>query len=540
MKKCKRKQGGIFLLLIKYYVIFTVIVMICGIIISSVSNLTLEKTYTFSLGLSDKEKVILNEEIFNKLNIKKIAGIDGVIEILDENNNIIFNSNKNHNKDSYTERELDFIPNYDSYNNDISIYEFVNENNEEYKLLISNKYTFDEYGDAYYDKQNSWFKILDSNLNVFYDSTGNSNESSRYTEKELGYLTQNYPSDYTLSKYTYTNNEGKNRIAIIKEKNIDYNIFYKKIDKLMNFSLLSFLLACIICIIVFGILLKKKVQAPLNKLNGAMHLLSEGKNNEPLSYSGPKEFVDICNSFNVMVNKLESSELERNKLIKDKHSMLADISHDLKTPITTIQGYAKALADGVISEEEYKKYFNIIYSKSKKLTELINIFYEYSKLEHPDFKLVFETVDLSEYLRAYVASKYEEILDNGFNIEVDIPEKLLEFKLDKVQFQRVLDNILGNSMKHNPPGTEIYVELKEVNNNYKIIIADNGTGIPKEIRDNIFSAFIVGDESRNTKQGSGLGLAITKTVVEMHGGSIKLKSSSDSKYVTVFEINLIK
>ena len=178
MKKCKRKQGGIFLLLIKYY------------------------------------------EIFNKLNIKKIAGIDGVIKILDENNNIIFNSNKNHNKDSYTERELDFIPNYDSYNNDISIYEFVNENNEEYKLLISNKYTFDEYGDAYYDKQNSWFKILDSNLNVFYDSTGNSNESSRYTEKELGYLTQNYPSDYTLSKYTYTNNEGKNRIAIIKEKNI--------------------------------------------------------------------------------------------------------------------------------------------------------------------------------------------------------------------------------------------------------------------------------------------------------------------------------
>ena len=174
--------------------------MICGIIISSVSNLILEKTYTFSLGLSDKEKVILNEEIFNKLNIKKIAGIDGVIEILDENNNIIFNSNKNHNKDSYTERELDFIPNYDSYNNDISIYEFVNENNEEYKLLISNKYTFDEYGDAYYDKQNSWFKILDSNLNVFYDSTGNSNESSRYTEKELGYLTQNYPSDYTLSK----------------------------------------------------------------------------------------------------------------------------------------------------------------------------------------------------------------------------------------------------------------------------------------------------------------------------------------------------
>lgn len=186
MKKCKRKQGGIFLLLIKYYVIFTVIVMVCGIIISSIANLILEKTYTFSLGLTDKEKVILSEENFNKLNIKKIAGINGVVEILDENNNIIFNSNKNDNKDSYTKREVDFIPNYNCYNNDISIHEFVNENNEEYKLLISNKYAFDEYGDVYYDQQNSWFKILDSDLNVFYDSTGKSNANSKYTEKELG------------------------------------------------------------------------------------------------------------------------------------------------------------------------------------------------------------------------------------------------------------------------------------------------------------------------------------------------------------------
>lgn len=540
MKKCKRKQHGIFLLLIKYYVIFTIIVMVCGVAISCIANLILEKTSNFSLVISDEQKLILSEENFNKLNVKEIAGVDGVIEILDENNNIIYNSNKNHNKDSYTERELSFIPTYDCCNNDTTVYEFFNENNEKYKLLISNEYTYDEYGDIYYDRNNSWFKILDSDLNVFYDSRGNGKDNSKYTEKELGYLTQDYPRDYTLTKYTYINNEGKNRTVVIKEKNIDYNSFYKKIDKLMNFSLLAFLAACVICIVVFGILLKKKVQAPLYKLNGAMHLLSEGKNNEPLTYSGPKEFVDICNSFNVMVNKLESSELERNKLIKDKHSMLADISHDLKTPITTIQGYAKALADGVISEDEYKKYFNIIYSKSKKLTDLINIFYEYSKLEHPDFKLVFETVDLSEYLRAYVASKYEEILDNGFNIEVNIPEKLLEFKLDKVQFQRVLDNILGNIIKHNPSGTEIYVELKECKGKYKIIIADNGVGIPKEIRDNIFSAFIVGDESRNTKQGSGLGLAITKTIVDMHGGSIRLKPQSDNKYVTVFEINLIK
>lgn len=122
---------------------------------------------------------------------------------------------------------------------------------------------------------------------------------------------------------------------------------------------------------------------------------------------------------------------------------------------------------------------------------------------------------------------------------MDIPEEILECKIDTVQFQRVLDNLLGNSMKHNPVGTKIYVSLSVVKNKYRIIIADNGVGIPKEISENIFSPFIVGDESRNTKQGSGLGLAIVKTIVEKHGGKIKLNTSDkflNGEYTTIFEI----
>ena len=115
----------------------------------------------------------------------------------------------------------------------------------------------------------------------------------------------------------------------------------------------------------------------------------------------------------------------------------------------------------------------------------------------------------------------------------------MECRIDKIQFQRVLDNLLGNSIKHNTVGTKIYVNLSIVGEKYKIIIADNGVGISKEIRSNIFSPFIVGDESRNTNQGSGLGLAITKTIVEMHGGIIKLGKPLNNKYKTVFEIDLI-
>ena len=241
-----------------------------------------------------------------------------------------------------------------------------------------------------------------------------------------------------------------------------------------------------------------------------------------------------------MISKLEDSENQRKKLMNDKERMMADISHDLKTPITSIQGYAKALSDGIIPEGDKDKYIKIIYEKSKKLTDLINIFHEYSKLEHPDFTLTFEKVDLSEYLRAYIALKYEDIVENGFDIEVDIPEEEVEVKIDKVQLQRVFDNILGNSIKHNEKGTNIYVSLEERGDVCEIIIADDGKGVPKEIADNIFEAFTVGDESRNSKQGSGLGLAIAKAIVDLHGGTIELEPEPLNEFSTEFKIILKK
>lgn len=536
MKNYKKKRGSIFLLLLKNYIFYSIVIMITWVIINSIVSMVFDKKYNFGLGLSVDDKKLLVEEAFDKLNVKSIAGRNGEIEILNENNDIIYSSSNN--KDKYTESELNFIQNYEGEYIYTGIYDFKGEDNNDYKIIISTPYDINENGESYYNIDKGWFKVLDSNLNVVYHLGDNSDNINSYTEEELGYITGDYPKEYYLTKYTYVNKNGENRTAIIKSKKVNEEVLYESFDKLNNISFGLFFIACIICTIIFGLFLKKKVQKPLNKLNRAMQLLSEGKNNEEIIYSGPKEFVEICESFNVMVNKLESSELERNKLIKDKQSMLADISHDLKTPITTIQGYSKALADGVISPAEYEKYFNIIYSKANRLTELINIFYEYSKLEHPSFKLALEEVDLAEYLREYIAIKYEDILENGFSIEVDIPEKVMECKIDKVQFQRVLDNILGNAMKHNPVGTEIYVALSNEKGSYKIIIADNGVGIPQDIVNYIFSPFTVGDESRNTKQGSGLGLAITKTIVEMHNGTIKLNKSLQRMYKTVFEIEI--
>ena len=541
MKKYKKanRRGSIFSLLINNYILFTVIIIISAILINNVSNYLIFGDYDATLGLTKKYQNYLKEEKFNKLNLKEITGEDGTIEILDENYNLIYSLGKDINKEKYNEDEINAIPNYRKDDTYLNIYDYYSENGESYKLIIAESYYSEGVISNSLKSTSKWFKVLDKNLNVILESD-NAPAKKNYTEKEIIYMRGYYNNGLFIEKYQYINNDGIKRTAIIKSRELYTNSFFKKMNILTKIDFVVFGIAYIILVVIFVFVLRSKFYEPLEKLNKAMELLTEGKRKKPVDYSGPREFVDICDRFNIMVSKLEDSENQRKKLMNDKERMMADISHDLKTPITSIQGYAKALSDGIIADEDKDKYIKIIYEKSKKLTELINIFHEYSKLEHPDFNLIFEKVDLSEYLRAYIALKYEDIVESGFNIEVDIPEEEMEIKIDKVQLQRVFDNILGNSIKHNEKGTNIYVSLKEKNDIYEIIIADDGKGISKDIANNIFEAFTVGDESRNSKQGSGLGLAIAKTIVDLHGGTIELEPEPLKKFSTQFKIILKK
>lgn len=542
LKKSKKEnsKGSIFSLLINNYILFTVIIIISAILISSVSNYFIFGNYDATLGLTEKYQNYLKEEKFNKLNLKEITGEEGSIEILDENYNLIYSLGNDINTEGYNEDEVNAIPDHINNGTYLNAYDYYSESGESYKLIIAESYSSNDELENELGTNSNWFKVLDKNLNVILESDNAPANKNHYSEKEIEYMTYPYKNELFIEKYQYVNNEGINRTAIIKYKDLYTNSSFRKINILTKVAFGVFGAAYIICMIIFVIVLRRKFYEPLEKLNKAMELLAEGKRKKPIDYSGPREFVDICDRFNVMVSKLEDSENQRKKLMNDKERMMADISHDLKTPITSIQGYAKALSDGIIPDGDKDKYIKIIYEKSKKLTDLINIFHEYSKLEHPDFNLTLEKVDLSEYLRAYIALKYEDIVESGFNIEVDIPEEEMEMKIDKIQLQRVFDNILGNSIKHNEKGTNIYVSLEKKSDSYEIIIADDGKGIPKEIASNIFEAFTVGDESRNSRQGSGLGLAIAKTIVELHEGTIELVLAPPKELSTEFKITLKK
>lgn len=533
MKKCNNiKKKRFFSILIKHYLLFTIAnisiiycLLLAGSIISS-------KILYFAYDAAEKQIDILKSGRYNELNIKKLVGKEGYIEILNEDNDVIYRS-KDVDKDmtSYTDEELKYIFDQRDNQSDVNIEKYKDSNSKEVILITRNKYTALDF-----DNNQGSFEVLDENLNVLYSGGSIEHEKKFYTQKEFDYLAGKLSSKYDISKYSFENNDGNTYTLILKISRLDKNKTMEFMNKIEAAVVGAFLVIYIICTIIFVLSLNRKVKKPLSKLDKAINSLAQGENGENIDYQGPYEFVHICDNFNNMAERLRESK-EKNKLMEmEKQKMLADISHDLKTPITIIQGYAKALADGIISKDKQEKYLKIIYQKSVSLTELINIFYEYNKLEHDEFKLHLEVKDLSEFVRAYIADKYEYIYDIGFYIDVDIPDKELLCEIDEIQLKRAFENIIYNSIKHNKEGTTLGIFIEEEKEYYKIIIADDGSGIPEEIAETIFDPFVVGDESRNSKQGSGLGLAITKKIIEKHDGSIKLISKTEGNFKTVFEI----
>ena len=205
-----------------------------------------------------------------------------------------------------------------------------------------------------------------------------------------------------------------------------------------------------------------------------------------------------------------------------KYLMISDIVHDLKTPMTTVTGYAKALNEGMVKGEDQKEYLEAIYNKSGRMNEIVNLLFDYVKLDSEGYSLVKKTTNLTELVREVVALNYTDIEDAGDELDIGIPDGPIDIEADKMQFSRVITNLLVNAVKHNASETKIGVYVRDDYDNLRIYVADSGEKIPEDIAENLFDPFVMGDKSRVSKGGTGLGLSISKKICEMHGFKIKL------------------
>lgn len=232
--------------------------------------------------------------------------------------------------------------------------------------------------------------------------------------------------------------------------------------------------------------------------------------------------------FAVIVSKEVRKITEREKKIHEQYDrnrnlMLSDIAHDLRTPMTTVAGYAKAIQDGMVTDpQKMDEYLSVIQAKSMRMNELINLLFEYVKLDSEGFHLDKKQLNLIELLRENAAMLYSDMEENGMELVIDLPEKEWKVEADRLQLSRVVTNLLTNAMRHNDTGTTILVQAECEDDKARIVIADNGKEIPPSVAEHLFEPFAMGDESRNSKGGSGLGLSIAAKIVAMHGWKLSL------------------
>lgn len=271
---------------------------------------------------------------------------------------------------------------------------------------------------------------------------------------------------------------------------------------------------------------------PINDLVSAARRFADGNFDARVYDSGrDDEIGELTEAFNAMADSLQKNEQQRREFV-------ANISHELKTPMTTIAGYANGILDGVISPEEERQYLTIIAEESHRLSRLVRRMLDVSQLQNIDMIKEKHPFDLSESMRRVLISMEKKITDRGLDVEVEIPEDEVMVLGDNDLLTQVVYNLLENAVKFATPGSAIFLGLTKQEQKALVTVQNHGETIAEEELPKLFERFHKSDRSRSMdKDGVGLGLYIVRTILEQHREKITV-TSKDGITTFTFTVQL--
>lgn len=271
----------------------------------------------------------------------------------------------------------------------------------------------------------------------------------------------------------------------------------------------------------------RQIISPIGRLKKAAEKISQGDLNWEIGEEGEGEIRELCQALEVMRLKLKESILLQQKYDENRAFLISSISHDLKTPVTSIIGYIDGIIDGVArTPEKIAAYLETARSKALQVNALIDDLLLYSRLDMNQIRYHFELTDLKGYLEDCLADNAYDFKKSNIDLSLTLQvEGPLWAKIDREKLKRVIQNILDNAKRYmDKDEGKVEIILRKTSSSAVIEIKDNGRGVAEEDLPHIFDRFYRADPARKSTEGSGLGLAIAKQIVEDHGGHIWAKS----------------
>jgi len=298
-------------------------------------------------------------------------------------------------------------------------------------------------------------------------------------------------------------------------------------DLLVQLSLAG--LVAFVISILLAYLIARSIARPLQRVTLATEKIARGDYDQQLKITSPDEVRRLAASFNVMAQEVKVSR-------QAQRDFVANVSHEIKTPLTSIQGFSQAILDGTAGDGEAQRHAaQIINDEAERMTRLVNELLDLAKLDAGQIVMAQEPVDMGQLLRGCVEKLTPQAAKGGVELRLDLGA-LPPLVGDNDRLAQVFTNLVDNALKHTPQGGRVTVAAREAMGQpvrkgekavpgIEVSVADTGSGIPPEDLSRIFERFYQVDKSRQRKsKGAGLGLAIAKEIVQAHGGQIKAES----------------
>ena len=290
----------------------------------------------------------------------------------------------------------------------------------------------------------------------------------------------------------------------------------------IKYAIISILIVDFIIAIIFGYIFSKGITKPVKAIiDGVDHLYN---GDYEVYFKEKGIYKNVLKKLNSLSYKLKENELERKKIDKMRADWIANISHDIKTPLSSIKGYAEFLEqDYDFSSEDIKSFAGIINNKSDYIKELVEELNLSMKLKNNESILKKEKVNIVSLVKNSVIDILNDSKYSKVDIKFECSEDKIFIDIDKVLMQRVLNNLIYNALVHNDKNISIVVSVYKKDKIY-ISISDNGKGISEKDLENIFDRYYRGTNTGEAHKGSGLGMSIAKEIVNAHNGDITISS----------------